>query len=161
MYRVYGVDLTAVPGIDALTAHVLFAEIGPDFSQFTSAAAFVSWLGLCPDNRISGGKLLSVKTRVVKSRVAKALRMAAQSLHRSHSYLGSYYRRMRTRLGTPKAITAAAHKLARVIYHLLTTRQSYQESVFARCEALHQQRLEHRIRRQARDLGFDLVRSPT
>ena len=161
MYRVYGVDLTAVPGIDALTAHVLFAEIGPDLSQFTSAAAFVSWLGLCPDNRISGGKLLSAKTRVVKSRVAKALRMAAQSLHRSQSYLGSYYRRMRTRLGTPKAITAAAHKLARVIYHLLTTRQSYEESVFARCEALHQQRLEHRIRRQARDLGFDLVRSPT
>ena len=161
MYRVYGVDLTAVPGIDALTAHVLFAEIGPDLSQFTSAAAFVSWLGLCPDNRISGGKRLSAKTRVVKSRVAKALRMAAQSLHRSQSYLGSYYRRMRTRLGTPKAITAAAHKLARVIYHLLTTRQSYEESVFARCEALHQQRLEHRIRRQARDLGFDLVRSPS
>ena len=161
MYRVYGVDLTAVPGIDALTAHVLFAEIGPDLSQFTSAAAFVSWLGLCPDNRISGGKRLSAKTRVVKSRVAKALRMAAQSLHRSQSYLGSYYRRMRTRLGTPKAITAAAHKLARVIYHLLTTRQSYEESVFARCEALHQQRLEHRIRRQVRDLGFDLVRSPS
>src|SRR5215472_3087584 len=161
MYRVYGVDLTAVPGIDALTAHVLFAEIGPDLSQFISAAAFVSWLGLCPDNRISGGKLLSAKTRVVKSRVAKALRMAAQSLHRSQSYLGSYYRRMRTRLGTPKAITAAAHKLARVMYHLLTTRQSYEESGFARCEALHQQRLEHRIRRQARDLGFDLVRSPS
>jgi transposase len=161
MYRVYGVDLTAVPGIDALTAHVLFAEIGPDLSQFASAAAFVSWLGLCPDNRISGGKLLSVKTRVVKSRVAKALRMAAQSLHRSQSYLGSYYRRMRTRLGTPKAITAAAHKLARVIYQLLTTRQSYEESVFARCEALHQQRLENRIRRQARDLGFELVRPPT
>ena len=161
MYRVYGVDLTAVPGIDALTAHVLFAEIGPDLSQFTSAATFVSWLGLCPDNRISGGKLLSAKTRVVRSRVAKALRMAAQSLHRSQSYLGSYYRRMRTRLGTPKAITAAAHKLARVIYHLLTTRQSYEESVFARCETLYQQRLENRIRRQARDLGFDLVRPPT
>jgi hypothetical protein len=86
--------------------------------------------------------------------------MAAQSLHRSQSYLGSYYQRMRTKLGTPKAITAAAHKLARVIYHLLTTRQSYEESVFARCEALHQQRLENQIRRQARDLGFDLVRPP-
>lgn len=161
MYRIYGVDLTAVPGIDALTAHVLFAEIGRDLSRFSSVAAFVSWLGLCPDNRISGGKLLSVKTRVVKSRVAKALRMAAQSLHRSQSYLGSYYRRMRMRLGTPKAITAAAHKLARVIYHLLTTRQSYEESVFARCEALHQQRLENRIRRQAHELGFNLVRPPT
>lgn len=161
MYRIYGVDLTAVPGIDALTAHVLFAEIGPDLSRFGTVAAFVSWLGLCPDNRISGGKLLSVRTRLVKSRVAKALRMAAQSLHRSQSYLGSYYRRMRTRLGTPKAITAAAHKLARVIYHLLTTRQPYEESVFARCEALHRQRLENRVRRQARELGFALVRPPT
>jgi transposase len=161
MYRIYGVDLTAVPGIDALTAHVLFAEIGPDLSRFSTVAAFVSWLGLCPDNRISGGKLLSVRTRLVKRRVAKALRMAAQSLHRSQSYLGSYYRRMRTRLGTPKAITAAAHKLARVIYHLLATRQAYEESVFVRCEALHQQRLENRIRRQARALGFTFVRPST
>jgi transposase len=161
MYRIYGVDLTAVPGIDALTAHVLFAEIGPDLSRFSTVAAFVSWLGLCPDNRVSGGKLLSVRTRLVKSRVAKALRMAAQSLHRSQSYLGGYYRRMRTRLGTPKAITAAAHKLARVIYHLLATRQPYEESVFVRCEALHQQRLENRIRRQARELGFTLVRPST
>jgi transposase len=157
MYRIYGVDLTAVPGIDALTAHVLFAEIGPDLSRFSTVAGFVSWLGLRPDNRISGGKLLSVRTRLVKSRVAKALRMAAQSLHRSQSYLGSYYRRMRTRLGTPKAITAAAHKLARVIYHLLATRQPYEESVFVRCEALHQQRLENRIRCQARERGFTLV----
>jgi transposase len=102
MYRIYGVDLTAVPGIDALTAHVLFAEIGPDFSRFSTVAAFVSWLGLCLDNRISGGKLLSVRTRLVKSRVAKALRMAAQSLHRSQSYLGSYYRRMRRGLALQK-----------------------------------------------------------
>ena len=160
LYRIYGVDLTAVPGIDALTAHVLFAEIGPDLTRFASASAFVSWLGLCPDNRISGGKLLSVKTRPVKSRAAMALRMAAQSLHRSQSYLGSYYRRMRTRLGAPKAITAAAHKLARVVYHLLTTGQPYEESVFARCEAVHQRRMEARLRRQARELGFALVRSP-
>ena len=80
----------------------------------------------------------------------QGLRMAAQSVHRSESYLGNYYRRMRMRPGTPKAITAAAHKLARVIDHLITTRQSYEESVFARCESLHQQRLENRIRRQAR-----------
>lgn len=130
MFRIYGADLTAVPGIDAFAADVLFAEIGPDLSRFSTVAAFVSWLGLCPDNRISGGKLLSVRTRLVKSRVAKALRMAAQSLRRSQSYLGSYSRRMRTRLGTPKAITAAAHKLARVIYHPLTTGQSREETVF-------------------------------
>ena len=78
LYRIYGVDLTEVPGINALTAHVLFAEIGPDLSRFANGSAFASWLGLCPDNRISGGKILSVKTRVVKNRAAMALRLAAQ-----------------------------------------------------------------------------------
>ena len=159
LYRIYGVDLTESPGINALTAHVLFAEIGRDLSRFANGSAFASWLGLCPDNRISGGKILSVKTRVVKNRAAMALRLAAQSLHRSHSYLGNYYRRMRAKLGTPKAITAAAHKLARIVYHLLTTQQCYQESVFIRCETLHRNRMEARLRRQARDLGFDLVRA--
>jgi transposase len=157
MHRVFGVDLTEVPGINALTAHTLFAEIGPDLSRFPNAAAFASWLGLCPDNRISGGKVLSVKTRVVKNRAAMALRMAAQSLHRSQSYLGSQYRRLRMKLGTPKAITAAAHKLARIVYHLITTQQSYDETVFLTNETQHQARIEARIRRQASDLGFDLV----
>ena len=96
--------------------------------------------------------------RLVVSRLAIALRMAAQSLHRSQSYLGNYYRRMRAKLGAPKAITAAAHKLARIVYHLLTTAQPYQESVFARCEVQHRSRMEARLRRQARELGFDLVR---
>ncbi len=161
LYRIYGVDLTAIPGINALTAHVLFAEIAPNASRFANAFAFVSWLGLRPDNRISGGKILSVRTRAVKSRAAAALRMAAQSLHASQSYLGSHYRRMRTRLGAPKAITAAAHKLARVVYHLLTTGQSYQESVFTLCETLHQRRAEARLRRQARELGFELLKVPS
>lgn len=157
LYRVFGVDLTEIPGINALTAHVLFAEIGTDLSRFANASAFASWLGLCLDNRISGGKILSVQTRVVKNRAAIALRLAAQSLHRSQSFLGSYYRRMRTKLGTPKAITAAAHKLSRVVYRLVTTRQSYCESVFAEYEAQHRNRMEARLRRHARQLGFDLV----
>ncbi len=157
LYRVFGVDLTEIPGINALTAHVLFAEIGTDLSRFANASAFASWLGLCLDNRISGGKILSVQTRVVKNRAAIALRLAAQSLHRSQSFLGSYYRRMRTKLGTPKAITAAAHKLSRVVYRLVTTRQSYCESVFAEYEAQHRDRMEARLRRHARQLGFDLV----
>jgi transposase len=157
LYRVFGIDLTEIPGINTLTANALFAEIGPDLSRFANASAFASWLGLCPDNRISGGRILSVKTRVVKNRAAIALRMAAQSLHRSKSYLGSYYRRMRTKLGTPKAITAAAHKLARVVYLLLTTHQSYDESVFADCETQHSIRIEAQLRRHARQLGFTLV----
>ena len=113
-WRILGVDLTAVPGISSPTVQVLLAEIGPDWSKFRSASAFASWLGLCPHNEISGGHVLSSKTRKVNNRAATALRLGAQSLHRSHSYLGEYYRRMRAKLGAPKAIVAAAHKLARI-----------------------------------------------
>ena len=157
LYRIFGVDLTAVPGLNSLTAHTLLAEVGPDLSRFRSASSFASWLGLCPDNRISGGQILSVKTRSVKNRAAMALRMGAQSLHLSQSYLGSFYRRMRAKLGTPKAITAAAHKLARIVFHLLTTRQPYNESIFAKQEERHQTHLENRLRKQAHHLGFDIV----
>jgi transposase len=111
-YRVLGVDLTTVPGLSVLTVQTIVAEIGPDFSKFRSAAAFSSWMGLCPDNNISGGKVLRTGTRKVKNRLAAALRMAAQSLQASQSGLGEFYRRMRAKLGAPKAITATAHKLA-------------------------------------------------
>jgi transposase len=157
LYRVFGVDLTRIPGVNALNAHTLLAEVGPDLSRFATASAFASWLGLCPDNRISGGKVLSVQTRIVKNRVATALRMASQSLHRSQSYLGNYYRRMRAKMGTPKAITAAAHKLARIIFHLLTTRQDYDETIFAKNDVLNRNRMEHRLRQRARELGFNIV----
>jgi transposase len=157
LHRIFGVDLTQVPGINILTTKTLLAEIGPDLSRFGSASAFTSWLGLCPDNRVSGGKVLSVKTRKVKNRAATALRMAAQSLHRSQSYLGHFYRRMRAKLGAPKAITATAHKLARIIYHMVTMGQPYNESVCAHNEMQNRLRLEARLRKQARYLGFELV----
>jgi transposase len=137
------------------------AEIGPDLSRFGSAPAFTSWLGLCPDNRVSGGKVLSVKTRKVKNRAATALRMAAQSLHRSQSYLGHFYRRMRAKLGAPKAIAATAHKLARIIYHMMTMGQAYDETVCAQNEIQNRLRLEARLRKQARNLGFQLVLAKT
>ena len=106
-----------------------------DAPPFPSGDHFASWLGLCPDNRISGGQVLSVKTRHVKHRVAQALRLAAQSLPRSQSVLGVYFRRMRAKLGAPKAITATAHKLARILYHLLTTRQPYDETRMAAADS--------------------------
>lgn len=134
LYRIFGVDLTAVPGMNILTAHTLLAEVGPDLSRFRSASAFASWLGLCPDNDISGGKKLSVRTRHVNNRAAGALRMAANGLFKSHSWLGDFYRRMRAKLGSPKAITAAAHKLTRIVFHMLTTRQPYDETIFAKLE---------------------------
>ena len=155
--RVLGTDLTQVPGLHTATVHTLFAELGPDLAKFPSAGHFASWLGLCPDNRISGGKVLSVKTRHVKHRAAYALRLAAQSLSRSRSALGGFFRRLRAKLGAPKAITATAHKLARIIYHLLTTGQPYDETRLAAAQAQHRQRTESRLRAQARALGFQLV----
>ena len=157
LYRVLGTDLTLVPGLSALTVHTLVAEVGSDLSRFANAAAFTSWLALCPGSKKSGGKVLSSKTRKTNSRLSVALRLAAQTLHRSHSYLGAFYRRLRARLGAPQAITATAHKLARIIYHLVTTRTAYDEGVFRYEEQKHALRSQHRLQRQAQALGFQLV----
>jgi transposase len=156
-YRILGVDLTQVPGLETLSVHTLLAEVGPDLSAFPNEGEFSSWLGLCPNRRITGGRVLSSRTRKVRQRLARALRMAAESLHHSQSRLGEFYRRMRAQHGAPKAITITAHKLARIIYHLLKTRQRYDESVFAREEELHRHRTRARLQRQAKTLGFQLV----
>lgn len=156
--RVFGVDLTKIPGIRVGIGQTLFGEIGPDFTKFRSASAFASWMGLCPDNDISGGKVLWVGTRKVKCRAATALRMAAQSLHHSKSALGDFYRRMRAKLGAPKAITAAAHKLARIIFHLVTTRQEFDDSRFAADQRRYQKRQEAKLRAKAKAMGFELIR---
>jgi transposase len=160
LHRILGVDLTALPGLSTITVPTLFSEVGGDLSKFPSAKQFASWLGLCPDQRISAGKVLCAHTRSVKSRAAYALRMAAYSAGKSYSALGEYFRRMRARLGAPKAITATAHKLARIIYHLLKTGQPYDDTVFARNETLYQQRREDGLRRHARELGFALIPLP-
>jgi transposase len=157
LYRVFGVDLTAVPGISVLTAHTILSEIGPDISKFRSAAAFASWLGLCPHNDISGGKILSAKTRRVNNRAALAFRMAANALFRSQSPLGDFFRRMRAKLGAPPAITAAAHKLARIVFHMLTTRDAYDEGILHKNEHGFRARAEARLRAQAKALGYSLV----
>ena len=155
--RVFGVDLTKIPGIRTGIAQMLFGEIGPDFTKFRSASAFASWMGLCPDNDISGGKVLWVGTRKVKCRAATSLRMAAQSLHHSKSGLGDFYRRMRAKLGAPKAITAAAHKLARIIFHLVTTRQEFDDTRFAADQLRYIKRQESKLRTKAHALGFQLT----
>ncbi len=160
LHRVFGIDLTKIPGIRTGIAQSLFGEIGPNFTKFRSASAFASWMGLCPDNDISGGKVLWVGTRKVKCRAALALRMAAQSLHHSKSALGDFYRRMRAKLGPPKAITAAAHKLARIIFHLITTRQEFDDSKFAADQLRYQKRQEIKLRVKAKSMGFELVPVP-
>ena len=158
LHRLCGVDLTQVPGVAVNTALVLFSELGPDFvSRFPTARCFASWLGLCPDNRITGGKILSVKTRAVKSRSAGALRLAAQSLWRAKNYLGDCFRRWKARLGTPKAITAMAHKLARIIWHLLKHQTPYDPTVWQEAEEKLKRKKIQRLHQSAAALGFKLT----
>ena len=157
LYRIFGTDLTDVPGISAITAQTILSEIGTDVSQFRNASAFASWLGLCPEKKISGGKILSTTSRRVRSRVATALRLGAHSLHHAKNYLGEFFRRMTRKLGKAQAVTATAHKLARIIYHLLSTKEPYNESVFHACEEETLRRAETRLRKQAAHLGYQLV----
>lgn len=157
MHRLLGTDLTQIHGINCLTAHVFFTEVGPDLSKFKNVNHFCSWLGLCPQNKISGGKILSSQTRPGSNRVAHALRLAANSLWRSQSYLGNYFRRMRSKHGAPKAITATAHKLARIVYHLVKNQKEFDESVFAEQEKVHRARLQKRVVRQANSLGLKVL----
>ena len=160
LYRILGVDLTQVPGLQNTTISTFLSEVGPCVERFATPKHFASWLGLCPDNRITGGRVILSATRDVKSRTAYALRMAAQSFHRSQSALGDYFRRMKARLGTPAAITAAAHKLARIIHHLIKHRCPYDASVFAAEEEFHRKRREKNLRKQAAAHGFQLVSIP-
>ena len=157
LHRLFGTDLTLTDGISTLTSQKLYTEIGPDLSMFPTANHFCSWLGLSPQNKISGGKILSSRTQAGSNRAAQALRLSANTLWRSKSYLGHYYRRMRTRLGAPKAITATAHKLARIIYHLIKNRKPFDETVFAEQEQKHQERMKKRFINRAKSFGLQLV----
>jgi transposase len=156
-YRILGVDLSAIDGMDEVTAHIVLTEVGPDFSAFSSESEFCSWLRLCPNNRITGGRILASRTRKGKPRLALALRTAAQTLHASQSPMGEYFRRMRAKFGPAKAITAAAHKMARIIFHMVTTKQAYDDSILAKQDAQQRQKREARIRRQAREIGYQLT----
>lgn len=150
-------DLTTIPGIDANTAMKILSEIGTDTSQWANAKAFASWLGLSPGNKISGGKVLSSKTKPSDNRAARALRMAASTLYRSKTAIGAFFRRMRARLGAPKAITAAAHKLARILYRMLTGGTNYREAGENYYEQQYQARVIANLSRRAEELGFILT----
>ena len=155
--RLFGTDLTLIPGIGVNTALLLFSELGPDLSRFPSAAQFASWLNLSPQNKITGGKIISSQTGPGSNRAAQALRMATQSLYRSPTALGEYFRRMRARFGSPKAIANTAHKMARIIYHLVTRRVLYDDNLLLRQQHQDRKRRVRRLRNQARHIGFDLV----
>lgn len=161
LYQLSGVDLTQIGGINVLTAQTILAEIGLDMTPWPTVKHFTSWLGLCPHNAVSGGKRLSSRTKRTQNRANTALRMAAQSLSHSQCALGGYYRRQRARLGAPQAITATAHKLARIIYFMLKERQPYRDPGEGYYEQQYQERLLKKLKRQAAALGLQLVPQPT
>ncbi len=157
LLRITGVDLTRIDGIDVMVAQTLLSEIGLDMSRWKTEAHFASWLGLCPDNRISGDKVLGRGTRHVINRAATALRMAATSLLRSQTYLGAQYRRLRSKLGAPKAITAMAHRLARLVYRMLKYGQQYVDKGAAYYEQRNRQQQIAFLRKKAAQLGLQVT----
>ena len=157
LYRMTGVDLTQIDGVDGFTALKVISEIGTDMTKWESAKHFASWLGLSPNNRITGGRVISSKTKASGNRAAKALRLAANALHRSNSALGAFLRRKKSHLGAPKAITATAHKLARIIYSMLRYGHQYADAGAEYYERQYQQRALRTAKRRAAQLGYQLV----
>jgi transposase len=158
LYRMSGVDLTQIEGIEEGTALVVLREIGLDRSRWPTEKHFCSWLGLCPQHKISGGRILSRKVRPGVNRAAQAFRLAARGLERSQSALGAFFRRLQSRLGAPKAITAAAHKLARLVYSLVKHGQAYVAKGLEEYEREYQERQVRNLNRKARELGYTLVK---
>jgi len=157
LYLKLGVDLTAIEGIGTTAALTMLTEVGPDLSRFKTEKHFTSWLGLCPDNRVSGGKVLSSHTRRVINRLSDVLRLAATSLECSQSALGSYHRRMKAKLGAAEGVTATAHKLARLIYRLVKHGEAYVGQGMLDYEKKHQERRLKSLQKTAKHLGFQLV----
>ena len=160
LYRVSGTGFTQINGLDALSVQTILSEVGLDPKRFPSAKHFCSWLGLCPGTRVTGGKALSSQTRRVVNRAANAFRLAAQAVSRSHCALGAFYRRMRTRLGAPKAITATAHKIARLFYKLWSTDGTYCDPGENYYEQKYQERLVKHLKKTAQSLSFNVVPQP-
>ena len=157
MMRVFGVDLTQVPGLCLNIICTILSEVGTSLSAFPSAEAFVAWLKLCPSLRSSGGKKLPAKHKIGQPNLATALRLAAQALHADKSYLGQYYRKMRARFGAGIATKATAHKLARIIYAMITKKTPYDKSHFAKAEERAQARRFSSLQRAAKEIGMILT----
>lgn len=157
LFRVCGVDLTRIDGVDVTTAMTVISEIGTDLGRFPDGDHFASWLGLCPGTKITGGKVMSGKTKRCANRAAQALRMAAAALRTSQSALGAYFRRMCARMDKPKAITAAAHKLARLIYAMLTKGEDYVDQGQDYYEKRYRDSMVKNLTQRAAKLGFTVV----
>jgi tellurite resistance protein len=157
LYRCPGVDLTKIDGLDVQTVQTVISEVGVDRSHWPTESHFASWLGPCPDNRISGGKVLKRGTRRVVNRAATALRIGAWNLIRSQSALGAKFRRLRAPLGAPKAITAMAHQLARLFYRMLKFGAAYVDKGMEHYEAKYRLQQMKWLQKQAAAFNLQLI----
>lgn len=157
LFRITGTDLTQVDGIDVVTAATILSEAGWDMSKWKDEDHFVSWLRLCPDNRISGNKVLGKGRLPTNNRASIALRMAASTLRVSSTYLGAQFRRFRTKRGAPVAIKAMAAKLARLVYRMLRYGMKYVDQGAKLYEDQHRERQIGQLKWKAAKLGFRVV----
>jgi len=157
LFRTTGTDLTQIDGIDVMTATTILSEAGWDMSKWRTEDHFVSWLRLCPDNRISGNKIIGKGRLPTNNRISVALKMAASTLRLSNTYVGAQFRRLRTKLGAPVAIKAMAAKLARLVYRMLRYGMKYVDQGAEFYEAQHRQRQISHLKWKAAKLGFQIV----
>lgn len=157
LQRVNGVDLTTIEGIDIMIAQTIFSEIGTDVSRFKDEQNFVSWAGLTPNKDVSGGKVIRQSRKRVNNRVGNALRMAANSLHRSESYLGARFRKLKGRRGAAKAIKGMARYLGCLVYRVLTYGQEWVDRGTKEFEQKYRQRQINELLRKAAELGIPLA----
>jgi len=155
-YKLFGVDLTQIPGLMAIVL-ALFSEVGRDMSRWPTASHFISWLALCPDNDISGGRVLWRGMRRVQNRAGHLFRLAAHSLHHDQTPMGDYLRRMKSKLGPAGATTATAHKIAIIFYTMIKKQVEYDATIWAERDAEREKRFEAKLRRQAQQRGYKLV----
>jgi transposase len=160
LYDLLGIDLTAVDGLHASTVQIIISEIGTDMGKWPTEKHFCSWLDLAPHHDITGGRIVRRRTLKVRNRAAQALRMAAQAVSRSQTALGAFYRRIRARAGPERAVTATAHKLARIIYHLLKQHEPYTPLHAEVYEEQQRDRAVRQLERRAARLGFTLAPQP-
>ena len=162
LVRIAGVDLTEIDGISTMTFQTVLSECGTDLkASFATEKQFGSWMGICPNNEVTGGKVRKRRTRKVRNRVAQALRVAAASLHHSESALGAFYRRLHARIGAPKAITATAYKLARLIWRMMTYGKAYVDIGQAAYEKQTNERALKGLISRAATLGYSIVSQQT
>ena len=160
LFRMSGTDLTRIDGVDVMTAMTILSEVGWDMSKWETEDHFVSWLRLCPDNRISGDKIIGKGRLPTNNRASIALKMAASSLRTSKTYLGAQFRRLKSRLDTPVAIKAMAAKLARLVYRMLRYGMKYVDRGAAFYEAQHRQLQIKHLKSKAAKLGFQIIQVP-